>query len=351
MAPRFAFQAHGRRGLGHLMRSMNIARDLLELEPEAEVFIHTRQPGYDDFLDERIQVIVDDGSESSSWSALLWRVRPHVAVHDTMLPAAARTLPPGVRCAFVLRARREELHDELDDHPFLRDVDLVIVPHTREDFGRALPTVIEDRAVFVGPIVRAPDPGVSDRLRDVYELRGAFVVVSTAGGGGFEETALPFYDAALRAHRRLRDLQLGRSLRHVLVLGPNSTADVEAVDGLTVVRSEPRLIDLLAIADIVVSEAGYNTVQELRLVGTPAVLVPGRRRLDDQEERAAAMETLGIAVVAGPEHPELVADAVVALATDDVRRRTMRAAAQRHPLVSGNREAAAHVLALAGVVV
>jgi Glycosyltransferase family 28 C-terminal domain len=328
---------------------MNIAREVLVLQPSAEVIVHTRQASPGEFLDPRVRVVVDEGTPATSWNGVLASVRPAVAIYDTMLPNLDEPVTRGTRCALVLRARRAEAHDSLDGHPFLDRVDLVIVPHTEAEFGRTLPGSIADRSVFVGPIVRAPDPTVHDRLRDDYDLHGAFTVVSTAGGGGFAETAVPFYAAAVCAHRALAGADLGRQLRHILVLGPNADPGhvVAPRPGLTVVRSDPRLIDLMAIADLVISEAGYNTAQELRRVGTPAVLVPGTRRLDDQHERAAAMETIGIAVAVPAEPAQGVADAVLALALDPHTRSAMRTAAQARPFVTGNRPAAAALVALA----
>jgi UDP-N-acetylglucosamine:LPS N-acetylglucosamine transferase len=46
------------------------------------------------------------------------------------------------------------------------------------------------------------------------------------------------------------------------------------------------LPDLIAAADLVICQAGYNTLGEVQAAGTPAIVVPAQRGLDDQNARA-----------------------------------------------------------------
>jgi DNA-binding CsgD family transcriptional regulator len=90
--------------------------------------------------------------------------------------------------------------------------------------------------------------------------------------------------------------------------------------GLSVVRSARDLPRLLAKATLVVSQAGYNAIAELRALAKPAVLVPGRRKAEDQRARALRLARVGAATIARPEARSL-ADAIEALvATGDVER-------------------------------
>jgi UDP-N-acetylglucosamine--N-acetylmuramyl-(pentapeptide) pyrophosphoryl-undecaprenol N-acetylglucosamine transferase len=151
---------------------------------------------------------------------------------------------------------------------------------------------------------------------------------------------VPFFAAVGAVHHRLRQ-QLGEGFQHVVVLGPNYGGPLPVMPGAHVTRVEPQLVNLFAVADLVLSEAGYNSVSELRLLGVPAVFVPGRRRLDDQAERVTALARAGSARVAAP---DAVAAEVTALLTDPARLAAMRGEARRSRLVPGNRVAARHVL-------
>lgn len=344
-APSFLFQAHSRRGLGHLARGLNLAREVRARAPGAEITFHVSNPGAASFCPRDYRCLVAAGGEAPTpWAAAVAAVRPAVAVFDTVLRpedvAAASS-----RRVFVLRKTHGTKHAELLAGGALERMDLVLVPHEPDEFDHPLPPSVRQRTAFVGPIVRPPDPAVQADLRRRYGLAaGDFVLTSTVGGGGFEETATRLFDAVWEAHERL--LPLVPSLRHVVVLGPQFTQRRVALPGMTVVASEPELVNLLALSSLVVAEGGYNTVQELRAVKTPAAFVPGARTYDDQEERVRALERLGVARVLGGA-PADMARELTALATSPATLDRMRRAYARDRLVPGNAAAAARMLELA----
>lgn len=343
-APRFLFQAHSRRGLGHLARGLNLARELRSSAPAAQIAFHVSNPGAASFCPPEFRCLVADGAAgATSWADAVQAVRPGVAVFDTVLRAedvAAATS----RRAFVLRKTHGSKHDALLASGALEQMDLVLVPHEEAEFDHALPQAVRRKTAFVGPIVRQPDPAVQDALRARYGISpGDFVLTSTVGGGGFEETATRLFDTVWQAHERIREAV--PSLRHVVVLGPQFTRRREALPGMTVVPTEPELVNLLALSSLVVAEGGYNTVQELRAVKTPAAFVPGARTYDDQEERVRALEALGVARVLTGE-PSAMARALAAVATDAGAIAGMRRAYARDHLAPGNREAAGRLLGL-----
>ena len=344
--PVVLFQSHNRRGLGHLMRGLNIAREVLALRPDARVVMHTRNASAPTFCPDGVTCVVDTDDPAAGWRSTLTSLAPDVVVYDTMTPADpdAEPLPRGARVVHVLRAMVPEEHDRVLAGGWLARCDAVVVPHTKDEFGLPLPPAVEVRTVFAGTIARRPDPAGTAAVRAAYDVRADRpLLVSTAGGGGFADTAVPFF-AAVRAVHEQAVRRLGPDgLRHVVVLGPNYTGDVPDLPGARVVRVEPRLVDLFSLADLVVSEAGYNSVSELRLLGVPAVFVPGRRRLDDQAARAAELARAGGALVVDPD-PDVVAGTVTGLLADAGRMAAMRRNAQAGRLVPGNRVAARHVL-------
>jgi predicted glycosyltransferase len=345
--PRVLFRCPGKRGLGHLVRGLNIAREVRALEPAADVRFHTRGAAAPDLVGAEFPCVVEPGRGAvAAWDALVADHRPDVVVDDTLLRDEGGALPAGVRRAYVMRKSREERHAAIVASDLLRRVDVVIVPHTEAEFGHTLPPALRARSVFTGPIVRRPTAEGIARARARYGAgAGDVLLVSTAGGGGFAETAAELFATAAAAHRRL----LGRlpGLRHVVVRGPNFAGEIEAQPGMTVVRFEPAMADLLAAADLVIAEGGYNTVCELRLARTPAVFVPGARAYDDQEERVRALAARGSAAIAAAGSPEHAAEAIAAIATSPARLAAMRASAARETLETGNRAAAEAILGCA----
>lgn len=343
-APRFLFQAHSRRGLGHLARGLNLAREIRARAPAAEIVFHVSNLGAASFCPPEYRCLVADGAPGATpWPEALALVRPDAAVFDTVL-RPEDVFAATCRRVFVLRKTYGERHGDLLSSGALDEIDLVLVPHEEAEFENPLPPQVRRRTAFVGPIVRLPDPAAQAALRRKYGIAaGDFVLTSTAGGGGFEETASRLFDTVWEAHGRL-SAALPR-LRHVVVLGPQFTRRRAALPGMTVVQSEPELVSLLALSSLVVAEGGYNTVNELRAVKTPAVFVPGARTYDDQEDRVRALEALGVArVLTGS--PSEMAHELVAAATSRETLEAMRRSYARDHLAPGNGAAAERILGL-----
>jgi predicted glycosyltransferase len=341
---RILFRCPGKRGLGHLVRGLNIAREIRALEPSADIRFYTRGAAAPKLVGREFECVVEAGRDSLvAWEALVADHRPDVVVDDTLLRDEGGALPAGVRRAYVMRKSRDERHEAIVGSELLRRVDVVIVPHTEEEFGHALPAALRARSVFTGPIIRRPTADGMRRARRRYGAgEGEFLLVSTAGGGGFAATAAELFATAGAVHRRLAARL--PALHHVVVRGPNFAGEIPALDGMTVVGFEAEMVDLLAAADLVIAEGGYNTVNELRLARTPAVFVPGARTYDDQEERVRALERRGTAAVVSGASPERAAEAIAALACSPARLARMRRCAQGHTLETGNRAAAEAIL-------
>jgi hypothetical protein len=349
---RVLFRVYNRRGLGHWMRGLNIARELLALEPATEICFFTRSSPPFAIEDPRIrQVTADDPEAMDVLPDALAAFAPDVIVDDTMPPG--KLTQGGARHVFVMRRCASPRQEEVLASPVVAAMDAVIVPHTRAEFGHALPAALEPRSVFVGPIARRANAPAMAALRARLELTGAdFVLVSTPGGGGFEEDNARLVAIARRVHERLRP-HWG-AFRHVLVLGPNSPAPassgapVEPVDdAMTVLASEPEMASLIACADVVLSAGGYNSVSEIRLAKRPAFFLPGRRSHDDQRQRVEAMAAAGLAVMVDDAGPDRAAERVAEGCLDTGLLAAMRERYATDVFEPGNAAAAAAILACA----
>jgi predicted glycosyltransferase len=342
--PRLLFQAHSRRGLGHLARGLNLAREIRALAPAADISFHVSNAGAASFCPPSYRCLVDGGvPDAMPWAEAVRTIGPDVSVFDTVL-RPDDVSAAGSRRVFVLRKTHGARHADLLSSGALEQMDLVVVPHQEAEFDSPLPIDVRRRTAFVGPIVRLPEAAAQDALRSKYGISaGDFVLTSTAGGGGFEETASRLFDTVWQAHEHLSAVV--PRLRHIVVLGPQWTRPRAALPGMTVVQSEPDLVNLLALSSLVVAEGGYNTVNELRAVKTPAVFVPGARTYDDQEERTRALEAIGVARVLTGSPSGMARDlAAVAGSAETVEQ--MRRSYARDHLEPGNRAAAARILEL-----
>ncbi|MBI2527470.1 MAG: hypothetical protein HYV93_15975 [Candidatus Rokubacteria bacterium] len=345
--PAVLFQIHNRRGLGHLMRGLNIAREIRALAPDGEVVFYTRSEAAAEFRPPGIRHIVEsDPTAPTHWPEAVRAVAPDVVVYDTILPRdpEAEPVPPSIRVAYIMRRCQEEQQRAVFAHRWLDRVDEILVPHEPGEFGYELPPRLRARTTFVGPIVRLPDPEGQARLRERYRLRqGDFVLTSTVGGGGFGAQADAFFEAVFAVHRRVTSV---RPLRHLVIQGPNYGRALAPLPGMTVVAVEPDIVNLLAISDLAIAEGGYNTVNEVRATRTPGVFLPSRRSVDDQEERVRALEVRGLARVLAGVEPEEVAALVETLCTSATALPDMRSRYAGDRMVIGNRAAAERILGL-----
>jgi predicted glycosyltransferase len=348
MGQRYLFQVRNRRGLGHMMRGLNIARAMRAIDPSAEVLFYLRTPPAEGMWCPEIGYVVESNPDAlTDWPEVLRQFEPHVIVYDTMLPKdpAKEPVVESARYVYIMRKCLEDKQRDVFASPFLQRMSAILVPHVPEQFGYDLPENIRDRTSYVGPVVRLPDPRAQEALRTKYGIQtGDFLLTSTVGGGGFEAQADTFFAAVFDVHRRLRDAI--PNLRHLVVQGPNYTKTLEPLNGLDVIAFEPEMINLLAISELVIAEGGYNTVNEIRITKTPAIFLPSERGNDNQEERVRALEYAGLGFVFDPMNAAGVAEKVFDLYQRPTELKVIREryAADRVPL--GNRAAAEKILGL-----
>lgn len=345
---RILFHVHNRRGLGHLMRSLNIARELVRHAPLTEIVIYARSQPPPGLCPPAMHLVVHDPDRpETAWATVRRASAPQVIVYDTMLPDDAQEIgAPWARAVYIMRKSRPDRQATILASAGLAAIDLIIIPHAADELDGPLPPAIAARSHPVGPIIRPPDPVVQRRLRGQYGIEpGALVVTSTVGGGGFQQQADAFFATIDQIHRRL--CAAVPRLRHIVIQGPNYARELPGRPGMTVVSHESDLINLLAISDLVIAEGGYNTVNEVRLVKVPAVFLPSDRRYDDQEARVRALERRGLGLVLSNLPPDDVAQRVVDLCVDPDALATIRQRYAADRLITGNCRAAELILGLA----
>lgn len=346
---KFLFQIYDRRGLGHLVRGSNLAAALLELAPQARLrFCALREAPADWPLPPVEWVHERDPESAATWRSELASFAPDVAVYDTVLPKPGQPEVDHARAriAYVMRRSKAERQAAVFQHPLIARAQLLLVPHAEAEFGYALPPELVARTRFTGPIVRRANPVARERVRERYGIAaGDFLLVSTPGGGGFEEHARAFFRTVFGIHAAVA-ARVSR-LRHICVCGPRFSAPLDALPGMQVVAAEPQMPELLSLADLAIVEGGYNTVHELRAAKTPAIFLPSPRSHDDQAERVRHLAAAGLGLVFSELPCEAIAREVAALCAEPARLAGMRACYASDHFEPGNRRAAQALLELA----
>jgi UDP:flavonoid glycosyltransferase YjiC (YdhE family) len=202
------------------------------------------------------------------------------------------------------------------------------------------PTVARrGEAKLVAPIVYLDRPEVLPRAEAERELGlepGRTTVLVALGQGAEVRGA---------TERCLRALA-GREGVQVAALSSAIGAGVEVPAGVVHLRATYPMSRYYAAFDLAVAAAGYNAYHELLALRVPSLLVPIARETDDQAARARHAAGAGIAAaVAGPAAPELEAELERLL--DPAVREEIAGRLAALPAADGAREAADWLVKLA----
>lgn len=380
--------AQDSRGMGHITRTLTIARHLLARHPTLVAYVATKSPVASNFtLPERCDYIklptrlmpaatqyTPDEEEAEK---AYFRV-----VRGTILRAAALGLAPqlvlvdheplGAKGEFrdglcALKAASPGtrfvcgLRDIMDDPEHIRAL--------WEDLGvyDALETLYDDIAVYGSPTLYdvAEAYAMPDSLRPKLHYCGYIVrslpavdptavrrehglaancrlVVATVGSGS---DGYPVLDAALAGIERLRSRV--RDLQAILVTGPYMPA-AERADLRARATPACRVLEgadncrLMAAADAVVGMGGYNSVSEALALARPLVIVPRATHKVEQRIRAETLAARGLAQWV---HPSELDSHTLADALGWALRRDPRAHARRVHAVIPSFDGAARLAA------
>ena len=159
-----------------------------------------------------------------------------------------------------------------------------------------IPAAVQPKLHYCGYVVRDPPALDPDRLRQELGLptQGP-LIVATVGSGS---DGYPVLEAAQGAVERLRAEV--PELHAVMVTGPFMPAEQQAVlqaRATTTCRvmSQADNFQLMAAADAVVSMGGYNSVCEALAVARPLVIVPRATHKVEQQIRAETLAARGLA--------------------------------------------------------
>ncbi len=331
--------SHDTYGLGHIRRTMSIASNLRA--DDVNVLILTGSPIAGRFtLPENVDFVRIPGmikKTNDEYQSLSIRIDPDHAlnIRKSIILATARSFEPDL---FIvdkepLGLRREVLptlqwlkknspatrsvlglRDIMDDadtvrrdwehrgvYRYLEQLYSEIWVYGRRDVydaisEYAIPESVQEKIHFTGYL---PRRGVSAKVAAKTRKKfcvstGRKMLVLTTGGGGDGFKMLDVYLAMLE-QEGLEDVQ------SVLVTGPfmpleqrrQLTRRAEKL-GVKVRPFYPRMEELFAAADLVVSMGGYNTVCEILSQGTVSLIIPRDRPRKEQLLRARALKKRGL---------------------------------------------------------
>jgi len=339
--PTILLYAQDHQGLGHITRTLTIARRVLAAYPTFVAYIATKSPVAANFtLPERCDYIklptllTAEGVERSPAEEEAAKQRFRTIRGQILCAAALGLAPdlvlvdheplgakgefrdglyalkaqcPGTKFVFGLRDIMDDVgriqgqwrelgvYDALEH---LYDGIAVYGSPALYDVADAydIPAAVQPKLHYCGYVVRDPPALDPARLRQELGLppQGP-LLVATVGSGS---DGYPVLEAAQAAVEQLR-AQVPE-LQAVMVTGPFMPAEQQAVlqaraTATCRVRSQADNFQLMAAADAVVSMGGYNSVCEALAVARPLVIVPRATHKVEQQIRAETLAARGLA--------------------------------------------------------
>jgi predicted glycosyltransferase len=335
------FYAQDRRGLGHINRTLTIARHLLAAYPNAVAYVATKSAIASNFtLPERCDYIklptrltprnVHRSEENDELSNVHFR-----KLRSRLLRESALMLSPDLVLVdheplgssgefrdglYALKAQCPAtkfvfgLRDIMDDEVRIRaewqemgvydalehlyDGIAVYGSPTLYDVAQAyaIPSSVRHKLHYCGFIVRERPACDASLLRQQHGLPpNGPLVLATVGSGS---DGFPVLEASLRAMTRLR--VRFPELTALLVTGPLMPAEERSrlqahVSPWCRVLPQADNFQLMGTADAIVSMGGYNSVCEALAVARPLVIVPRATHKIEQQIRAETLAAQGLA--------------------------------------------------------
>jgi hypothetical protein len=310
---RILFVTSNGTGLGHLTRSMAIARRLPEgLEPLFVTFSAAAPAVAELGFPVEYVASYDRPGAGNDWTwtrrsrarleAIVREAKPAVVVFDGTHPY--ERLLPALRAsgATLVWCRRAMWRADADTAPLWRThlFDAVLEPGEVAADADTGPTAARREEVHaVEPIVlldRADLLARADAERELgLEPERVNALVQLGQGEGVR-----------RANERCLRHLAGRPEIQVAAL--SSTLEVldEVPEGVVRLEARYPISRYLAGFDLAVAASGYNAYHELLHLGVPSLFVPMPRQTDDQAARARYAHERGLGrACAGPDDPEL----------------------------------------------
>lgn len=289
-------------GLGHINRGITIAKSLKKIMPDIDIkFISSTD--FREIFDingmkyEKCPHMTKENFESDDFNGEILRLvedfDPDICIYDTHYPKFAIEKDIGRINILIWRKVTDRILKETLDDSYL--FSKIIIPHEKEEFFRGLSKGAINKLescvkfYFCGPVVRELN---DERVKEVKGKYGItekdYIITAFSGGGGqYPGTTATdkYFEECVSAFDKIKNKI--NNLKFILVKGPLSDKKIESHDKRLIVEGfEPSLLELMSLSDLVISRAGYNSINEIMSVGVNAIVMEIKCTFDDQAQRA-----------------------------------------------------------------
>ncbi|MEO9364529.1 MULTISPECIES: glycosyltransferase [Candidatus Nitrosocaldus] len=223
-------------------------------------------------------------------SSLIDEYRPELIVSDEDFASIAVAKMRGIKNVLITDVLESRfLHGPLSLverflNRHLRDIiagaDMVIVPMYKDEHKHTYTNVSNTIITYVGPIVRRVSKD-RDELRRLFGFHGYKTILVSVGG---TSSGTFLIEKAIDSYMRIVD-RFNIPTKMVIVCGP--AIDISRIGSNHVNNNDRRIMhsielhgyvknmhEMIYAADLLISLAGRSSMDEARVYGTPAILIP-----------------------------------------------------------------------------
>jgi UDP-N-acetylglucosamine:LPS N-acetylglucosamine transferase len=243
--------------------------------------------------------LILNGDYLDSLNAIFKKNKPNVVIFETFLPDDFNKLkfPTSARKILILKTGIKDNIKQLLDLTEKKFFDDIVVLDDVDGENRRLVTAANKhlgRNIFSSfkSIIKPLKFINIENVRTKYSIGDGYTVLVTVGGGGYVDNtgkseSVLLVDLFNRVYDELKDKI--KNIKFIILSGYFSDECLKIENNFIIERHENNFMELLGLVDLAISQAGVNTVNEIRMVGVPTIFIPAKRSNDDQYGRVQKM--------------------------------------------------------------
>lgn len=323
---KYLFVPSNATGIGHHIRCLNIAKELVKIDKKAEILFYSRSTIAHIVEKEGFSVVKTPAPYTKitthDTGKLEWVIRekpitkfldkktifrlnltglintllnfdPTIAIVDIGAELTFLTKLLGYPVAYMCETfiwKKTPLRWRFA----LENADLLLVPYPKNMY--TLPKQYRHKAVYTGPVskselVKVPTKKQAKKLIGIKEK----LIVVNAGGG---LDGYPIFKAAIKAYPLIRKKVKARMLiLEGLKFPEKYKPEIKklAKENKVIVKGfVPEILPYFKAADLAIASTGYNIVMELCSLAIPTIFLPLKRIYDEQLYKAKKIKELSL---------------------------------------------------------